>query len=177
MTTRRDFLRAATGLVAATAVGGALLHSDTETAQAKEGAMDMNISVRIEGFSGEFAARALQMGLSSSIVTGGAGGGAGKASFDSIAIEKLADGYSPLLYMLGASGQHVKQVLFTLRDSQGKPIGSITLQDVYVAGVRSSLDGSGSGASMESVSFVYGKISMNYLGSKFSWDVAAAKSM
>lgn len=137
----------------------------------------MNISVRIDGFNGEFPARMAQLGVANAVSVSGSGGGAGKPVFDNLSLEKVVDAYSPLLYMLAASGQHIKDAELTMRDAQGAKVGSIRLQGVYVAGCHSSLDGSGNGVSIESLVLAYEKIEMSYLGSQFGWDVKANKKI
>lgn len=137
----------------------------------------MNMAVQFGNFNGPFAARALQLGVEAFVPSGGgAGGGAGKASFDNIGIEKQVDGYSPLLYMLSASGQQVERVQIALHDAAGNPSGSIVLYGVRVLSCRSTFQ-AGDITPMESLSLNYGKIEMDMYGSKFGWDVMGNKKL
>jgi type VI secretion system secreted protein Hcp len=95
--------------------------------------------------------------------TGGAG--AGKVSFSSFSIMKKTDKTSPILFQACANGNHYAKATVTLRKaSGGDPVEYLkyTFGTVFVESVQWSGSSGGDDAPAESVSFVFGKLEVDY---------------
>ncbi len=93
-----------------------------------------------------------------------AGGGTGKASFSELAISKIVDKATPLLYSYCAQGRHVPQAVLTLRNSGGTvpfEFYRITLTDVVITSVQTS-GASGGDKPSESLSLNFARIEWRY---------------
>ena len=91
----------------------------------------------------------------------GAGGGAGKATFQDLSIVHTIDKASPLLLKACATGQHLKEATITHRKA-GKGQQEylvVKMNDVIITGVVHG--GSGEGSS-ETVSLVFAKVDFEY---------------
>jgi type VI secretion system secreted protein Hcp len=118
-----------------------------------------------------------------SMSTGG-GGGAGKANFSDLNIMHAVDKASPVLMTKCATGEHIKEGTLTLRKA-GKGQQEyliIKMNDILITSVQPS---GSSEHPMESVSFQYSKIVLEYKAQKedgsldagvfFKYDVKANK--
>jgi type VI secretion system secreted protein Hcp len=117
----------------------------------------------------------------------GAGRGAGKPSFQDLAIEKLVDLASPLLLAATVRGSRISDAVLTVRRAGTPPqeFLVIRLKDVVVTSV--SLDETKEPSRpSENIKLNFGQIEFDYTlykpdGSKdkeesFKWDVAASKT-
>jgi type VI secretion system secreted protein Hcp len=96
----------------------------------------------------------------------GGGGGAGKVSVQDLHIMKEVDKATPKLMLACATGKHIAKAVLTLRKSGGdrsEAYLKITMEDVLISSYQVS--GSG-GGSTDSVSFVFGKITVEAVGSE-----------
>jgi len=93
----------------------------------------------------------------------GGGMGAGKASFTDFSFVHHLDQSSPVLMQKCASGEHLKEGLFTVRKAGGKQLEylKVKLTDILISSVR---PGGSSGGEMplEEVSINFSKIEMDY---------------
>jgi type VI secretion system secreted protein Hcp len=99
-------------------------------------------------------------GVSQSASTSGGGGGAGKVTFKDFTFTKKIDKSSSALFLACASGQHIPQVVLSVVDDKGSPIGTVSFQDVIVSDFTTSA--SGGDAPSESISLNYTKIEIKY---------------
>jgi type VI secretion system secreted protein Hcp len=115
--------------------------------------------------SGEIVALAFSQGVSVAISapSGGGGSTAGKASFSDIALTKLVDKSSPLLYLYAAQGKHLPQAVLTVRNSGATPFEfyRITLTDVLISSVQNS-GASGGDRPVESLSLNFARVEWRY---------------
>lgn len=95
---------------------------------------------------------------------GGGGGTAGKPSFSDIAITKITDKATPLLYLSAAQGEHLQQAVLTVRNSGATPFEfyRITLTDVIISSVQTS-GSSGGERPTESISLNFTRIEWRYI--------------
>ena len=96
----------------------------------------------------------------------GAGGVAvGKASFSDLSVMKYQDSSSTSLFTSIALGKHyTKAVLVNRKTGGNAPVefSKITLSDVYVTSIQTSGSNGGDSRLMESVSFTFGKVEIEY---------------
>jgi type VI secretion system secreted protein Hcp len=134
---------------------------------------------------GEIDVLAWSWGASQSGTTHmGSGSGAGKASFQDIAITKYVDKSSPELLLAVANGKHFTEGTLTVRKAGEKPLEYMvyTLKDIII----SSLSTGGSGGEdrlTENVTLNFGAFKFQYVeqtvtggtGDKpeVGWDIAA----
>jgi type VI secretion system secreted protein Hcp len=93
----------------------------------------------------------------------GGGGGAGKATFQDFHFSHKVDKSSPLLFQAMATGEHLKQVVLTVRKSGGEQTEYLTY--TFTDALISSWSASGSSSvtlPIEEVSFNFSKIEMEY---------------
>ncbi len=95
----------------------------------------------------------------------GGGAGAGRVNMQDISFTKRFDKASPKLMLNCCNGTHIKNAVFTLRKAGGEQqeYMFIRLNDVIVSSVSAggSTDG-GDDIPLESVTFNYGKIEVEY---------------
>jgi type VI secretion system secreted protein Hcp len=134
---------------------------------------------------GEIDVLSWSLGLSQTGTMGaGGGGGAGKANFSDVSIMHAVDKASPVLMTKCATGEHIKEGTLTLRKA-GKGQQEyliIKMNDILITSVQPS---GSSEHPMESVSFQYSKIALEYKPQKedgsldagvfFKYDVKANK--
>jgi len=99
------------------------------------------------------------------IGSGTTGAGAGKISFQPFSITKKTDKASPVLFQNLASGQPYGQALVTLRKAGGTSqveYLKYTFTNVYVESIQWSGSTGGDDAPIESASFVFGQIQIDY---------------
>ncbi len=121
------------------------------------------------------------------LVGTGAGGGAGKAEVHDFSITARTSVASPLLFQACASGQHIKDAVFTARSAGGggSEFLRVALTDVVVS---SFVTGGGEADSPgDSVSFGFAKVEFEYRPTlatgaagppvKAGWDLKANKKV
>ncbi|MGH8229325.1 MAG: Hcp family type VI secretion system effector [Steroidobacteraceae bacterium] len=113
----------------------------------------------------------------------GAGGGAGKASFNDIAVTKYIDKASPNLMLFCANGKHLSKGTITVRKAGEKPLDylTISLENILVSSYSTGGSG-GEDRLTENVSLNFATVKVSYAqqsdkGGKsgsidFSWDIA-----
>ena len=155
--------------------------------------MALDTHIKFDGVEGESTNRdhkgeidvlSWSWGLSAE-PSGGAGGGAGKASAQDLSFIHLYDKASPGLAKAAASGRAIKQVtLAARRAGEGqKDFLKITMKEVFITAVQpSSSEGQGVAESVSvrsrAIAFEYRPTdSKGQLGQPvtFSWDIAANK--
>ena len=99
--------------------------------------------------------------------TGGAGSGhgGGKCQVSDFSFVKRIDKASPVLFQLCATGDHVKDALFTVRKAGGDQLEylKVTLTDVMISGVRpGGSSGGGDDIPLEEVSLNAGSVKIDY---------------
>jgi len=96
--------------------------------------------------------------------TGGAG--AGKVKFNEFTIKKTVDSASPLFFKNLATGAHYKTVTLEMRKAGGDPqsSGQVFLKYTFGTVFTTKIDWSGPGdeGPEEQITFVYGKLSVEY---------------
>jgi type VI secretion system secreted protein Hcp len=126
-------------------------------------------------------------GMSQSGTThSGAGGGAGKASFQDLSLTKWMDTATPGLMNALAKGTHIEQVVLTVR-KPGEPPQKyieITMNDVMVTSISTGAS-SGEDRITENISLNFAKVTFEYFtqdkagkttsGGKFGWNIAENK--
>lgn len=124
-----------------------------------------NISVSVNGLAcngaaqGVFAATAFQIAVNTITATGGAGAGVGKTVFGDLLVQKASDGCSLPLFILAAKGQAIGEVVLNATDKSNKPVLTITIDGVFLAG--SQLKGSPVDANAgDSLDFTYATITI-----------------
>jgi type VI secretion system secreted protein Hcp len=111
----------------------------------------------------------------SGTISGGSGGGAGRASFSSLGLIKNVDANSPGLFTAVASGEHFPTAVFTAQWGTGPSSASMTfeLEDVLVVSAQQS---GGGAAPSESIALDFGKVRWTYTdasgSTSGSWNVA-----
>jgi type VI secretion system Hcp family effector len=110
--------------------------------------------------------------------TGGAG--AGKIKFNEFTIKKTSDSSSPLFFKNCAVGAHYKEVTLEMRKVNDKNSSDSVVYQRFTFGTvfTTKIDWSGPGdeGPEESITFVYGVLSVEYVGqdpaasSSFAWD-------
>jgi type VI secretion system secreted protein Hcp len=116
---------------------------------------------------GEIELFSFSLGASNPTTIGSAtgGAGAGKVSFSSFSIMKKTDKTSPVLFQGLASGIHYDKATVTLRKAGGdNPVEYLkyTFGTVFVESIQWSGSTGGDDSPAESVSFVYGKLEIDY---------------
>ena len=93
----------------------------------------------------------------------GGGGGEGKASFNDFNFTHHVDKASPLLMKACATGEHLKEATVTVRKAGKAPQEYllITMSDVLVTSVSTSVGGEGDGA-LEVVALAFAKVDLEY---------------
>ncbi len=90
----------------------------------------------------------------------GSGGGAGKATFKDFTFVKKLDKASSTLFLACASGKHIPEVVVSVVDDKGSPIGTIRFEDVLVSDFTTTANGSSTPT--ESISLNYTKVEVKY---------------
>ena len=96
----------------------------------------------------------------------GGGGGEGKVNLHEIHVTKFTDGSSPILFNHMVSGQHFKEVILKMRKAGGDPTSTgqafLTFKFDTVFTTKIDWSGPGDEGPEESITFVYGKIAIEY---------------
>ncbi|MCD0463704.1 Hcp family type VI secretion system effector [Roseiconus lacunae] len=118
----------------------------------------------------------------------GSGGGAGKASFQNIAVTKWVDCSSPILMIYCANGDHFPSAKLTVRKAGKNPLEYLVIEmkDVLVSDVSTGGSG-GEDRLTENVSLNFRQVKVSYKTQKkdgsggpekqFAWDIAANKQL
>ena len=129
--------------------------------------------LKLDGISGESAddkhkgeidIMSFSFGVSQSgTQASGGGGGAGKASFQDLAVVKLADKSSPNLMLKCATGEHIKEATLTVRKAGGEQqeYYKIKLSDLLVSSFQNT-GSDGDAIPTETLSLNYAKIEFEY---------------
>lgn len=165
--------------------------------------MAVDYFLKIDGIEGEskqtkyekqIELMSLSYDVSTPIQIGIAGGGMsmGKANFGQLHFTKRFDKSSPKIFQASCTGTHIKSAIFTAQKSGGGSLAAaqalvyfvLTIEDVVVASFANSGSGGDEGL-VESVSFGYSKIKMQYTEQNekgaaagttaMGWDVVASK--
>jgi type VI secretion system secreted protein Hcp len=137
-------------------------------------AASVDYYLKIEGVDGESTddrhkgqidIQSFSWGVSnpSTVGPGSAGSGAGKVNFHDISIMKTVDKASPQLFSKAASGEHMKEVVLTGQMSGENPVQfyQIKMSDVIISSFwQATPEGQ---IPMESVSFDFAKIEIEYM--------------
>ena len=102
---------------------------------------------------------------STSIGSATSGAGAGKASLHDFTITKTVDRASPMFQRAATNGEHFAQVRVEMRKAGGDPgrqLMTYTFKDVMVTRVQ--MGRSGDEGPEESITFVYGGMTVQYSG-------------
>jgi type VI secretion system secreted protein Hcp len=96
---------------------------------------------------------------------GGGGGGAGKVSMNDLTVTKALDKSSPRLMLACAKGDLVRQAVLVCRSQEAEPVEylKITLSDILVSSYSTSGSAGGDDRPMESISFNFGRIEIEYI--------------
>jgi type VI secretion system secreted protein Hcp len=115
---------------------------------------------------GEIEIASFNWGVSQQGVSGGRGGGmgSGKAAFTDFSVVKAVDKASPALFKACATGQHVPEVIVTLRRAGGDQLDYLTYKftDVMVTGYQAMGAPAGGGLPDENLSFNFSKVQIDY---------------
>ena len=123
-------------------------------------------------------------GVTNAGTTGGAGGGAGKASFHDLSFTHKIDKASPVLMQACAAGVHLKEATITHRKAgKGQQDFLIfKMNDLVITGVTSD---DSEGGQLETVSLAFAKVDLEYrpqkrdgsldAGIHFKYDIKANK--
>jgi len=123
-------------------------------------------------------------GVTNAGTTGGAGGGAGKASFHDLSFTHKIDKASPVLMQACATGVHLKEATITHRKAgKGQQDFLIfKMNDLVITGVTSD---DSEGGQLETVSLAFAKVDLEYrpqkrdgsldAGIHFKYDIKANK--
>ena len=137
---------------------------------------------------GEIEVLSFSWGINNSqTITGGAGGGAGKATFHDIVFSHGIDKASPSLLRACAVGEHIKEATITVRKA-GKGQQDylvVKMTDVVVTSVSMSVSAEGD-ATAEGVALAFAKVDFEYrpqkpdglldAGVHFKYDLKANKA-
>ena len=97
-------------------------------------------------------------------ITGGSGGGAGKATFNDFSFTHRLDKASPNLLRACATGEHIKEATITVRKA-GKGQQEfliIKMKNIIITGVHPSGTSEGSDATAEHVALQFAKVDLEY---------------
>lgn len=113
----------------------------------------------------------------------GTGGGAGKANFQDVTINKYVDRSSPILLKHCATGIHIKEAVLTVRKAGGAPLEYIKLKmsDAIISAVQTGGSG-GDERLTETVGINFARVDLEYVPQKadgsgdaavpFGWNIA-----
>jgi type VI secretion system secreted protein Hcp len=119
----------------------------------------------------------------------GGGGGVGKAHLPDIHFTKAMDKSSQDLFLACATGEHIKDAVFTFRKAgkEQQPYLTITLTDVMVSSYSGQDHSGGTDLAHESVSLAYAEIKKDYKaqkpdgslagGSPVGWSITKSKKL
>lgn len=171
---RRGVLKAASGLMAAVAVGGVAFHPGSARAAAP--LSGGSITVEIAELDVIFAAHSFQFGLGRGVANPGGGlpREASAPSVSEITISKPWDPATAVLLIEAVNPDPLARVDFRFADDKKVEFGRIRIEDVFVSG--SSLSHGGApGSTSESLSLNFTRIMVDFQGEHFGWDITEGK--
>jgi type VI secretion system secreted protein Hcp len=122
-----------------------------------------------KGMEGKIEIYSFSFGASNPVTigAGATGMGGGRATLSSFNIMKKTEKSSPLLFAACATGDHFPKAVVTLRKAGGKSGQTEFLkyefENVFVESIQWSGSSGGDDTPSESVSFAFGKVTVNYL--------------
>jgi type VI secretion system secreted protein Hcp len=128
------------------------------------------------GFTNQIEVLSFSWGASQPAHVAGGGQGSGKASLGDLTITKRYDKSSPPLFAACVAGTHLSSVVLSLRKAGGSTSAggyvylTYTLTEAFVTGVQ---DSSSSDVVMESMSFAYSKLAIEYFQQQTSGAVGS----
>lgn len=130
------------------------------------------------GHQGEIEVNSWSWGASNPTTVGSGTGGlsGGKVNFQDLSVMKRIDKATPKLFLICASGEHIKQATLTAPGPRGEDRLRYTFFDVFCTSVTHT--GSGSDMPTESLSLNYAKIIVEYKAKgsatweSVGWDIA-----
>ena len=110
---------------------------------------------------GEIEVLSFSWGIKQNIASSGGGGGAGRPQISDFSIVKHVDAASPELFVAVCSGEHFKDALFTVADSQGRKGApeaflKIKMSDVLISSYQTG--GAGTEVPTDQVSLNFAKV-------------------
>ncbi len=136
-----------------------LFAADSRLTAESQAAKDGAGSISFEGKNIEVSSWSWGVSQSASSSDGG-GGVAGKATFKDFTFVKKLDKASAILFLACASGKHIPEVVVSVVDDKGSPIGTIRFEDVLVTDFTTSANGGSTPT--ESISVNYTKVELKY---------------
>jgi len=107
----------------------------------------------------------------------GAGGGAGKAHFKDVSIDKRVDSATPNLMLFCASGKHIAKGLLTVRKAGETPLEYLKIKLTDLIITSSASNGHANDMPMETVTLSAAKVEFEYTPQKKDGSGGAAVSM
>ena len=152
---------------------------------------DIKGESKVRGYENWIELNGFSFSVSKVVSSKGGGGGAGKATFNDIKIQKYMDLSSTALISNAATGKTIKTVVIDeVRDTgeEDYVATKYTLTDVMVSSFNQNhATGEDSETGVEEITLNYAKITVDYNAvlangkpgskTKFSWDVAANRAL
>lgn len=163
-TPRRDLLKGAAGIAAGAAAYSVLPAGSVAAAPTKD-----EMALAVEGV-GTFPVLSFNWGATSTANIGSVsgGGGAGKASFSELTVEKDVDVFSPELFRLVATGRHAPTASLTIVQKNGLLVRYDLSFVIATSITTTSRD---DGTLRDEVGLAFGAISYSVDRSEFGWSV------
>jgi type VI secretion system secreted protein Hcp len=119
-----------------------------------------------------------RLGATNSATTAtGAGGGAGKVSFDAVSVTTTTDAARPTLLRLVAEGQHVQSALLQTLDRTGGTVtATYLLEDVVLSGEAAADNGSSDGRALDTLTLGFSKVTVQAGGASYCFDVVRTRA-
>lgn len=128
-------------------------------------------SLQLDGVSTVLELSSYRFAASFPVPTTGGGGGSGKVSFDEVSVTTVTGTARPALLKLVAEGQHVQSaVLQTLDPTGGAVIATYHFEDVSLVGDASADTGVADGRFLETLSLVFGRVTVTAGGTSYCYD-------
>lgn len=150
------------------AIAGSGLPCDTSATTRTGPVLTIDEITGLNGKACAFEIKDFSFGVENPTTIGSAtgGAGAGKIKFNEFTVTKTSDSASPLFFKNTATGAHYKTVVLEMRKAggdpktSGKPFLKFTFETVFTTKINWS--GPGDEGPEESITFVYGKLSVQY---------------
>jgi type VI secretion system secreted protein Hcp len=130
-----------------------------------EGPVKIEGEATADGFANTIQLFSFSWGVSNPVTIGaGTGGGSGKASLSSFNFMKMTDKASPSLFQACCNGTHFTKITVTLRKAGGEQLKYLIyeFEKCFIESVQWSGSSGGDDRPAESVSFAFGKVTINY---------------
>lgn len=157
---RRNFVKGAAGIAAATAVATAAVMSTSQVASAAVG-----LRCSIEGIGG-FDILAFSWGASSSQTVAGGGAGTGKVNVQDVSLTKFIDGTSPDLFTYLVSGRIAPSARIVV--TQGTDKIRYDVRQVFVTSISNGGSG-GEDRLTENISLGFAELTFAFNGKSGMW--------